>query len=566
MLRLLAKTASATAPALLSPWIWAPACLALLLTVVGCGGSPVSVPRAANLNVLENALEGGEKDGKEGKEKSPAPELTGGVAWLNTEKPLNLPDLKGRVVLLDFWTLCCINCIHVLPDLAKLEAKYPGVLVVIGVHSPKFENEKNTESIRKAVLRYQVKHPVVNDADHKIWRRYRVNSWPTLMLIDPEGNIYGKLSGEGVYDVLDHHIGKMVKEYKAKKMLREDSIDFKLIQEPEPKSLFFPGKVLADEASKRLFIADSTNNRVVVTSLDGKKIAIAGDGVEGNKDGTFAEARFSDPQGMALDGEILYVADRKNHNIRALDLKAMTVKTVAGIGEQDREARGRSGAALKIGLNSPWDLLLHQGKVYIAMAGHHQIWTFDPKAERVAPYAGNGREDLGDGPLRESMFAQPSGLATDGKNLFVADSEVSAIRSVPLDGKGEVKTIVGEGLFEFGDVDGVGAKVRLQHALGVAQYKGMLYVADTYNSKIKLIDPERRTCVTWLGDPPGWLKEKMFNEPAGISVAGDNLYVADTNNHRVRVVNLKTKEATTLELQGVDPVRRGAAAVKTDTK
>ena len=228
--------------------------------------------------------------------------------------------------------MCCINCIHTLPDLAKLEAKYPGILVVIGVHTPKFPNEKKTESIRKAVLRYQVSHPVVNDAEAIIWRRYRVQSWPTLVLIDPEGRYYGQISGEGAYDVLDEHIGKLVKEYKAKKLLNERPLRFQLARAAESgdSPLFFPGKVLADQASKRLFIADSTHHRIVITTLEGKKIAIAGTGTEGKTDGPFARAEFSDPQGMALDGDTLYVADRKNHLIRALDLKSQTVKTVAG--------------------------------------------------------------------------------------------------------------------------------------------------------------------------------------------------------------------------------------------
>jgi thiol-disulfide isomerase/thioredoxin len=184
-----------------------------------------------------------------------APELDGGVAWINTAAPIKLADLRGRVVLLDFWTLCCINCIHTLPDLAKLEAKYPGILVVLGIHTPKFPNEKMTESIRKAVLRYQVSHPVVNDADAIIWRRYGVNSWPTLVLIDPEGRYYGQVSGEGAFNVLDEHIGKLVKEYRAKKMLNERPLRFQLARTTESgdSPLYFPGKVLADKASDRLF-------------------------------------------------------------------------------------------------------------------------------------------------------------------------------------------------------------------------------------------------------------------------------------------------------------------------
>lgn len=544
-----------SAARLLEKLLRSPVILPALASIIAAGvvycmlSSEASTLHAAEAAAVQGA-----------KPRPDAPDLVGGTAWLNTEKAINLADLKGRIVLLDFWTLCCINCIHTLPDLAQIEARYPGMVVVIGVHSPKFENEKNTESIRKAILRYEIKHPVVNDADHKIWRSYGVNSWPTLVLIDPDGKYYGAASGEGNLELVELHIKKLIKEFEAKGTLKKTPFEFKLAKETSASPLYFPGKVLADADSKRLFIADSTNHRIVITNLEGKKIAVAGSGKKGLKDGKFSEAQFSDPQGMCLDGDILYVADRENHAIRALNLKDETVKLVAGTGEQNRFGRGQGGNALKIGLNSPWDLLLHNKMIYVAMAGHHQIWTFDPAKKVVNNYAGNGREDLTDGTLKGSAFAQPSGLATDGKRLFVADSEISAIRAVPLMGvSGNVTTIVGEGLFEFGDKNGTGNEVRLQHALGVVYENGKLYVADTYNSKIKLIDPVKRTCETFLGDTPAAKKEKILNEPGGLAIAGGKMYIADTNNHRIQVVDMKTREITTLNLQGVDPVRREEA-------
>jgi thiol-disulfide isomerase/thioredoxin len=484
-----------------------------------------------------------------------APELEGGVAWLNTSGPITLRDLKGKIVLLDFWTLCCINCIHTLPDLAKLEKKYPNQLVVIGIHSAKFENEKSSESIRKAILRYEISHPVVNDANMRIWRRYAAQSWPTLYLIDPEGYIVGRDAGEGLYEGADALINRLIQIHRKKKTLDEQPLSFNLarFKERGDSPLFFPGKVLADATGNRLFIADSTHHRIVITDLQGKKIAVAGTGEADRRDGPFDRACFNDPQGMALQGDTLFVADRKNHLIRALDLKNQTVKTVAGTSAQGQDRR-RGGPALKVSLNSPWDLYLHVNTLFIAMAGHHQIWTLDLREASLAPYAGTGRENIADGALLEAEFAQPSGLTSDGTNLYVADSEISAVRSVPAWGKGEVKTIVGEGLFEFGDHDGVGSQVRLQHALGVAYHDGLVYVADTYNSKIKVIDPAQRSCTTVLGGKNGgWLTGPLFSEPGGLSITGDKMYVADTNNHRIRVVDLKTKAVSTLELKGVKP-------------
>jgi thiol-disulfide isomerase/thioredoxin len=494
------------------------------------------------------------EDEKPGPRRMAAPELEGGIAWLNTAGPVRLKDLRGKVVVLDFWTLCCINCIHTLPDLAKLEKKYPNELVVIGVHSAKFDSEKSTESIRKAILRYEISHPVVNDAQMRIWETYGSSSWPSIFLIDPEGYLVAKGAGEGLYEPLDKAVAALIKEHREKKTLNDKPLKFQLAraQETGGSPLFFPGKVVADATSKRLFIADSTHHRIVITDLSGKKIAIAGAGEPGADDGSFATARFNDPQGMALAGEVLYVADRKNHLIRALDLKAQIVKTVAGTGLQGID-RDVGGPALKTGLNSPWDLLLHNGRLYVAMAGSHQIWTFDPAKQQVEPFAGNGRENIHDGTLLNSCFAQPSGLATDGKTLYVADSEVSAVRAVPLDGSGEVRTLVGKGLFKFGDVDGEGDEVRLQHALGLAWHDGKLYVADTYNSKIKVLDPEKRTCRTFMGgEAEGWLATPVFFEPGGISYADGKLYVADTNAHRIRVVDLKTSAVSTLQLQGVE--------------
>jgi DNA-binding beta-propeller fold protein YncE len=375
------------------------------------------------------------------------------------------------------------------------------------------------------------------------------------VLIDPEGNYYGTTSGEGRFELLDEHIGKLVKLHREKKTLDEKPRRFELarFREKGDSPLFFPGKILADAASQRLFIADSTHHRIVITHLDGRKIAIAGTGEPGQDDGRFASAQFNDPQGMALRGETLYVADRRNHLIRALDLKAQTAKTIAGTGEQNRYGRKKGGKALKVGLNSPWDLYRVGHNLYIAQAGHHQIWLLDLKKKRLEPYAGDGYEKRIDGPLDDSSFAQPSGLTSDGKSLYVADSETSSIRKMPLlGGKGEVTTIVGQGLFDFGDVDGIGKEVRLQHALGVAYRDGKLFVADTYNSKIKVIDPRKRSCTTYLGEPGGWLVGSVFNEPAGLSFAGDKLYVADTNGHRIRVVDLKTKRVSTLALKGVE--------------
>jgi hypothetical protein len=433
-----------------------------------------------------------------------------------------------------------------------LEKKYPNEVVVIGVHTAKFDNEKDPKSIEKAMQRYELHHPVLNDAERKIWMAYGVEGWPSVGIIDPEGYFVKAFPGqEHIYNEAARVIDQLVRVHRANKTLNDKPIYFtKAEAEKAAKSpLWFPGKVLADGQGERLFISDSTHHRIVITDLTGKKIAIAGNGKPGRKDGDFEKASFNDPQGLALRGEILYVADRKNHLIRAVDLKKRSVLTVAGVGHQGTDFR-RGGVALRTGLNSPWDLLVHGNELYVAMAGCHQIWMMDLSKNAIVPFAGTAFENLVDGPRLTSSLAQPSGLASDGRRLFVADSEVSAIRSMPLDGRGDVSTLVGTGLFDFGDVDGIGPTARLQHALGVVSVDGKLYVADTYNSKIKILDPMTRECKTFAG---GDKRDKLFSEPGGISYASGKLYVADTNAHRIQVIDLRTKAVSTLDLQGVEP-------------
>jgi DNA-binding beta-propeller fold protein YncE len=401
------------------------------------------------------------------------------------------------------------------------------------------------------MLRYELDHPVVNDAERKIWTAYNVQSWPTVAVIDPEGFIVAGSNFEHIYREAVPVIDKLVSIHRAKRTLNDKPLFFTKAGAEKASSspLYFPGKVLADAAGKRLFIADSTHHRIVVTSLDGARIAVAGTGMAGSADGAFDRASFNDPQGLALDGDTLYVADSKNHLIRALDLRKQTVQTVAGVAGPKGTDLRRGGAALRTGLNSPWDLLLSRGRLFIAMAGHHQIWVMDLARHTIAPFAGTGFENLKDGPRPTSCLAQPSGLAADDGTLYVADSEVSGVRAIPLDGTGGVSTLVGTGLFDFGDVDGVGKEASLQHPLGVVCVEGKLYVADTYNSKIKVLDPSTRSCTTFAGDK----KEKLFSEPGGISYAAGKLYVADTNAHRIQVIDLETKAVSTLKLQGVEP-------------
>ena len=538
------------------------AAIALSLIVV-IAGSSVGTPVNPGATTLGSA--GGVLMSAQEKPRARAPEIAGGRGWLNTDKPLSLPALKGKIVLLDFWTYGCINCIHIIPDLKKLEAKYPNQLVVIGVHSAKFQNEKETENIRRIILRYEIEHPVYNDSEYAVWQSYGVRAWPTQVLIDPAGYVVGGVSGEGNYEVIDEAISKLIDDFRKKGELNE--VPLKLVLERAKVGdlpLAFPGKILAEAGRDRLFIADSNHNRIVVTKLDGTVVETIGTGDAGAADGAFDKASFYRPQGLALAGESLYVADTENHLIRRVDLQSRTVETIAGTGDQTRQYF-KTGPARSVALSSPWDLQLVGRVLYIAMAGPHQIWKMDLEKAEVSTFAGSGREARLDGPLLEAGFAQPSGLATDGKTLYVADSESNIIRAIDISG-GKVETLVGGDLFEFGDVDGSGDGVRLQHPLGLVQFGDKLLIADTYNHKIKQLDPKKLNVSTLFGTgKPGQMDgaSASFYEPGGLTIAKDKLYIADTNNHAIRVVDLKTKTVSTLRINGLTPPAKSIEALET---
>jgi DNA-binding beta-propeller fold protein YncE len=489
---------------------------------------------------------------------TPAPEFPSGLDWLNTDRPLALEQLRGKIVLLDFWTYGCINCIHVIPDLKRLEEEFADELVVIGVHSAKFENEGDTDNIRQIILRYGLEHPVVNDADFAVWRTWGAQAWPTLALIDPAGNIVGGHSGEGVYPIFQPVLEALVAEFEPQ--IDRTPLDLKLEKEGLPETaLSFPGKVLADAAGGRLFISDTNHHRIIVAGLDdGAVTDVIGSGRPGRTDGTSDVASFNQPQGLALsdDGTLLYVADTENHLIRLVELPGGQVSTVAGTGEPGFYPP-TGGAALSTGLNSPWDVTLDGETLYVAMAGYHQIWLVDLDEQTAAPYAGNARESTINGPLADAELAQPSGVALDGNGrLYFADSESSSIRWADVAGESRMVDILAgsdQDLFTFGDQDGIGNAARLQHPLGVVVDGGFVWIADTYNSKIKRIDPASGEVVTLAGGQ-GWRDgpNPLFYEPGGIDAAGGKLYVADTNNHSVRVVDQSTGAATTLVLTGLE--------------
>jgi thiol-disulfide isomerase/thioredoxin len=475
-----------------------------------------------------------------------APELVGRGGWINTRRDLSLKSLKGKVVLLDFWTFCCINCLHVLEELRLLEERFGDDLVVVGVHSPKFEHERDHEALERAVIRYNVRHPVLDDPDRATWDQYGVRAWPTLVLVDPQGYAVAAVAGEGNASALKGVIEKMIEEHRETGTLNETPIEL-IPPQDDVGTLRFPGKVAVGPDG--LFaVSDSGHNRVIIARLKDEGadvVAAAGTGVRGSKDGGFDEAEFTDPQGLLfLDSQSVLVADTGNHLIRKLDLTNEIVETFAGTGEQARWG-ATGGLARETALNSPWDLELWSGTVVIAMAGPHQLWTLNLEGKAVDVLAGSGIENLIDGPSQTAAMAQPSGLSSDGEKLWFVDSETSSLRY--MDRSGHIFTVVGTGLFDFGYKDGPAAHALLQHPLGVVATPEGPMICDTYNSALRRYHPQKNEVVT--------LTREDLSEPSGavlLERAGGDFIVADTNNHRLARVGVDG-EVRSVEVRGLLP-------------
>jgi thiol-disulfide isomerase/thioredoxin len=484
-----------------------------------------------------------------------APELIGKGGWLNTgDRQPTLADLRGSIVILDFWTFCCVNCLHVLDELRELEERHRDTVVIVGVHSPKFVHEAEHRAVVDAVERYEVHHPVLDDPELSTWRQYAVRAWPTLVVVDPEGYVVAQHAGEGHAHALEKLVLRLEQEHTAKGTLRRGDGPY-VPPEPVATDLRFPGKVLALPASGHYLVSDSTRHALVELAADGESVVRRiGTGERGLADGGPDTAAFSEPQGLALlpDGSVI-VADTVNHALRRLDLDSGLVTTVAGTGRQWWQGSATSGPAREVDLSSPWDVAWFEDRVWIAMAGVHQLWTYDPASGRVEAAAGTTNEGLVDGPARDAWFAQPSGLSAADGRLWIADSETSALRWAEqgADGGYVIRTAVGTGLFDFGHRDGPAGQALLQHPLGVtALPDGSVAVCDTYNNALRRYAPDSGEVTTLATD---------LREPSDAAVVDGDVVVVESAGHRLTRLHLP-EEAVRVE-GAAHRTRRAAADV-----
>lgn len=426
-----------------------------------------------------------------------------GDTWLGTGgRHLTLADFRGRIVLLDFWTLCCVNCHHVLAELRPIERRFADVLTVVGVHSPKFEHEKQPEAVVAAMHRHGIAHPVLNDPNMQTWQAYGVRAWPTLVLLDTRGDVVSTFSGEGHGHAIEARIEELVRAAESDGSLRRGPDLFVTLEEAVTPYLQ-PGKALILRDG-RLVISDSGRHRLAIAAVDSPNDPRdwVGTGDRGFTDGI--EPQFNEPYGLTqLPSDVaervgydVVIADSANHALRGWCLETGEVHTIAGNGRQWMQGDPTQGRALDVSLSTPWDVVWDGNRVMIAMAGEHRLWQFDPVTGIVGTFAGTTNEGLVDGPVGQAWFAQSSGIATGGDRLWVIDAETSALREIHDD---QVRTRIGKGLFDFGHVDGQAHDALMQHPLGLAVLAdGRLLIADSYNGAVRAFDPESDQVSTLL--------------------------------------------------------------------
>lgn len=460
--------------------------------------------------------------------------------WLNVSRPITPQDLRGHLVLLDFFTPGCINCIHVLPETAKLEREFGKQLLIIGVNSPKFKASQHMRNLRGFVLRYHIRHPIVTDKTMVLWNDYHVFAWPTQVLLGPKGEVIGAYVGENKYAEIRHDVIDTLAAARKAGTLRQNTLPLQPIHVPA-QGLLQPGKIAVN--AHYVAISDSGHNRIILLNHHGKLIRIIGNGRRGDRNGDPSRAEFDGPQGLAFHAHTLYVADTGNALIRSISLPSGVVATVAGNGEHGFGIEGRHPAR-QVGLNSPWGLKFVGENLYIAMAGIHQIWRLDLDDMKIGPYAGSGNEGIANGPRALASFAQSSALAYHNNILYVADPESSSVRSIDLV-SGEVTTLIGKGLFVFGLRNGAENQALLQHDQGILWHNNRLYIADTFNNAIRVLNLESQKVSTLATG---------LSQPGGLAMLNPHtLLVADTNHNRIARVSLPGGNVSSWRITGLGP-------------
>ncbi len=450
-----------------------------------------------------------------------APDLLPSLHWLNAE-PQTLAQHRGRVLALVFWNASSAYCHNLLDELMRLQARFPLGLSMIGIHQPKFDSELDGRLVLKAANRLGLPFPVANDRAWATWQHYGIQSWPSVALVDTRGRLRQVLAGDHQGGALDAAIAGLIDEVGGAVMaagpVRRSGAEPRL-------PLAFPSGLAVGE--NHLYVADTGHHRILECTHSGRVLREFGTGHGDMVDGPPGDAAFRNPRGLCLVRESLYVADTGNHALRRIRLLDGAVETVLGTGRPGQVREGAHEAGAQLPLNQPWDVIGTLDRLFIAMAGSNQVWEYDLGQAKLKLLAGSGELGILDGPVRNAMFAHPAGLAQVQQTLYVADSATSAIRAIQVT-QGQVQTLVGQGLYDFGEQDGQRRDARLQLPLALAldPSSPLLWVVDSYNGSLRRLRLGGGEMTTH--DLP-----QPLDQPAALAAGAGSLWIANSGAHEV---------------------------------
>jgi hypothetical protein len=463
---------------------------------------------------------------------TPAPEFPPTLDWLNLSSPLRMAQLRGKVCALAFVNAGSAWSLQRLNDLAHLRARHGERLHVVAVHVPKFDHERDPRRVAKRFNRQKLEFPIAHDADWTLWQHYDIEAWPTVVLIDGEGRIRERIAGDAPVRELDARVVKLQDEI-VPQSRSVDPIEMRRNGEPMLPLRFPVGLALG---GSYLYVADSGHHRVLECDHGGRVLRQFGSGGPGFIDGPMELAAFNRPHGLCVQRDVLYVADSGNHAIRRIHLRSGDIETLCGAGRPGQPTPGPIGDPRMVALDQPRAVAMGSGAMFIATAGDNCIWRYDLGSPAITRLAGSGALDVGDGTGEEAAFAEPVSLACVQQVVYVCDAAGSAIRSIKGQA-GQVATVLGQDVWNFGQADGVRAKARLQQPLAIALDPDapVLWIADSGNDAL-------RTLRLGGGELTTYALPQRLHAPSGLAVAEGVVWIADTDAHAV--LRLDTKDGT----------------------
>ncbi|MGE8226587.1 MAG: hypothetical protein ACN6RK_12465 [Stenotrophomonas sp.] len=464
-------------------------------------------------------------------------ELPTSAIWLNAA-PATLQDMRGRPLVLAFVNGASVWCMQRVAEVMRWQARNPGRVQLLVVQVPRFEFEREPQHALKLLRRQGVNAPIVLDAQWDAWRKFDVQSWPTLLMLDAYGQERERLVGAA--GDLERALGSLSEG--VMRPLDDDGDSIRELNAEPRLPLLFPAGLVA--TADRLYVADTGHHRVLECTHEGRVLRQFGLGSADLINGGVGEAAFNRPQGLALVREILYVADTGNHALRSINLISGQVDTLCGNGRAGDPRAGVLAQPWDSPLNYPAAVAVADNQVHIAMAGDNHIWSYDLGTRELRWRAGAGAVEVRDGSGHLAAFAQPSSLVAVQQTLYVCDALGSAIRSVQLRGD-LVQTLVGQGPWESGNVDGPRQRACLQYPLALAMGPDspLLWIADAGNGSL-------RSLRLGGGDLSTVNLPRRLHGPAALAVAAGAIWIAEADAHAVLRFDPLSGELSEVPIEG----------------